>query len=75
MVVLLGSNARFLMITVTVGPDGTWVVTWGVCVTFVWPVGSDTQPPIKIPKNNTMNRITYPFMKSKKRVLLIILSL
>ena len=73
--ILLGSKARFLMITVTVGPVGTCDVTCGVEDTCVLPAGGDTQPQIKIPQINAIDKITYPFMKSKKRVLLIILSL
>jgi hypothetical protein len=77
MVMVAGSNALALIITVTVGPVGTLVVirvTSGEAGEISFGLdGTDIHPQINAPAINTMNRIAEFFMKDRMDVYLIIL--
>jgi uncharacterized membrane protein YedE/YeeE len=62
MVIVEGSKALALIITVTIGPIGTFVVIWAVSFELD---GTDIHPQINTPEINTMSRIAYFFMKER----------
>jgi hypothetical protein len=64
--ILLGSKARFLIITVTAGPGGTGVVLCCGEVPCFCPAGGTTQPQMSTIHTKAITRIAYPFMKRKK---------
>jgi hypothetical protein len=73
MLIVEGSKALALMITVALGPVGTVFVICGAGEVSFRPVGTDTHPQIKAKEINTSTRIVYFFMKERMDVFLIIL--
>jgi hypothetical protein len=73
MVIVVGSKALALIITVTVGPVGTFVVIRLAGEVSLEPDGTDIHPQISAPESNTMSRIAYFFMKERMDDYLIIL--
>ena len=73
MVIVEGSKALALIITVTVGPVGILVVIWVAGEVSFELDGTDIHPQINAPEINAMSRIAYFFMKEMMYVCLIIL--
>jgi hypothetical protein len=73
MLIVEGSKARALIITVTVPVFGTLVVSWVTEDISLEPDWTDVQPQINAEEINTINRIAEFFMKERMDVFLIIL--
>jgi hypothetical protein len=73
MLIVEGSKARALIITVTVPVFGTLVVSWVTEDISLEPDWTDVQPQINAAEINTISRIAEFFMKERMDVYLIIL--
>jgi hypothetical protein len=73
MVIVEGSKALALIITVTIGPIGAIVVIWVAGDVSFGLYGTDIHPQINAPEINAITRNAYFFMKERMDVYLIIL--